>query len=279
MDQHPGIQAITLVGMGRMGRAIASRLLASGVTQKQRLHGLCRSQATADELTRTLGLRCTTSVDDSLERADVVLLCVKPKDLFDTLAYMRPTLASRARRPLIISIAAGVSLASIGKRLPVNTPLIRAMPSTACSIGRGATAFAAATSASAADRGLARTIFSHLGHVEELPESSLDAVTALSASGLAFCYRLFEAMETGAVDRGLETGTARRLTIETWIAAAEMIRTTQQTPDELAAQVVTAGGTTAAGLAVLEAHHVGEHVTGAVHAAADRAAELSKQFT
>lgn len=271
-------RTILILGMGRMGQALATRMLQAGIVDATHVRGGCRRPEQAAELSATLGLECTADGAEAARWADVIVLCVKPKDVATSLASLAPGLRARSSPGLMISIAAGVTSAAIARQIPTPTSIIRAMPNTACRIGAGVTALAAGPGAADADMDVARSLFSVMGTVVRVEEVALDIVTALSASGIAFAYAILDAMMRSGCAGGLDEPTARTLTLETWRGAAAMIAASRQTPDELIAEVLTPNGTTAAGMDILRQRHVPDALADAVGAAALRARELGRQF-
>ena len=183
--------------------------------------------------------------------ADVVLLCVKPKDVADVLATLRAADAL-AHAPLLISIAAGVSIAALDQATGGRLPVVRAMPNTASVIGKGCTVLSPGARAEDAHLATATAIFSSVGRCLALDERHLDAVTAVSASGPAFIYVVLEALTDGAVSCGLPRAAAMELVARMTLGAAEMVLTTGKHPAALKDDVTTPGGCTIAGLMVLE---------------------------
>ncbi len=269
---------IFIFGMGRMGQALASRLLQARAGDSVHVRGGCRRPQQAAELFATLGFECTTDGAGAAQWADVIVLCVKPKDVATSLAAISSGLQARPSPILMISIAAGVTSAAIARQIPIPISIIRAMPNSACRIGAGVTALAAGPGVPDADMDVAHSLFSVMGAVVRVDETSLDIVTALSASGIAFAYAIMDAMMRRGRDEGLNEPTARTLTLETWRGAAAMIAQSNQSPDELISEVLTPNGTTAAGMQILRQRQVPEALADALSAATLRARELGRQF-
>ncbi|MGZ8375632.1 MAG: pyrroline-5-carboxylate reductase [Gemmatirosa sp.] len=242
---------LALVGAGTMGRAIAGGLQRAGAFPDASLaivdHHAVTAQTLAGEVT---GAR----VDDlagACREADVVLLCVKPKDVPEVLATLRASDAL-AHAPLLISIAAGVSIGTLEAGTGGAVPVVRAMPNTASQIGRGCTVLSRGTHATDTHVAVATTIFTSVGRCLALDERHLDAVTAVSASGPAFIYVVLEALTDGAVSCGLPRDAAMELVARMTQGAAEMVLATGRHPASLKDDVTTPGGCTIAGLMVLE---------------------------
>lgn len=242
---------LALIGAGTMGSAIAGGLADAGMFSQATLSVVDVHWEAAERLAARIAGATAIDAATALTQADVVLVCVKPKDVpevLDTLARVR----ANAPHPLVLSIAAGVTIGSMEARLPAGTPVIRAMPNTASQIRKGCTVLSRGTHASDADLTVARAIFASVGTCLTLEERHLDAVTAVSASGPAFLYVVLEALTDGAVSVGLPRAAALELVTRMTLGAAEMVLTTGKHPAALKDDVTTPGGCTIAGLMVLE---------------------------
>jgi pyrroline-5-carboxylate reductase len=209
--------------------------------------------------------------------ADVLVLAVKPQVLR---AVCEP-LASIAqqKKPLIVSIAAGVRIEPMERWLGGEVPLVRVMPNTPALVGSGASALFANPRVSAAQRDLAESILRTVGITVWLPnEDLLDVVTALSGSGPAYFFLVMEALEGAAIAQGLEPSIARLLTLETAFGAAKMALEGGTEPEELRHRVTSPGGTTERGIAVLREGAIEQLFADAVKAATQRARELADMF-
>lgn len=242
---------LALIGAGTMGGAIAGGLSEAGMFPQASLAVVDVHWDAAERLAARIPGATATDIATALATADVVLVCVKPKDVPEVLDTLARTRAA-APWPLVISIAAGVTIASMEARLALSTPVIRAMPNTASQIRKGCTVLSRGAHASDADLSIARAIFASVGTCLTLEERHLDAVTAVSASGPAFLYVVLEALTDGAVSVGLPRAAALELVTRMTLGAAEMVLTTGKHPAALKDDVTTPGGCTIAGLMVLE---------------------------
>ncbi len=268
-------KTIAVIGTGTMGRSILSGLLSSGRVRRGSLRAAARSKATAARTFSDSGVRCGTDAAEAAAGADIVLLAVKPKDVAKAAEVLGPVIA-KGRRTLVISIAAGVSTATIEAGLGGKAPVVRAMPNTPCLIGKGMTVLSKGARATDRDVALAREIFTPLGRVLELDEKHMDTVTGLSASGPAFMYVIIEALADGGVMRGLPRHVATELVAQMTLGSAEMVLTTGRHPAALKDDVTTPAGCTIAGILALEDGRIRSVLARGVETAARVAGELGR---
>jgi pyrroline-5-carboxylate reductase len=229
--------------------------------------------AAREKFTALTGVRATASNREVLDSCETVVLAVKPQVMPAVLAEVRPAVASKH---LVVSIAAGVTLKTLGQHLGESTRLVRVMPNTPCLVGASASAFSAGATATAADAELVGRLFGAVGKAFVVGEHLLDAVTGLSGSGPAFVYVMIEAMADGGVKAGLPRDVALALAAQTVLGSARMVLETGQHPAVLKDAVASPGGTTIAGLQVLERGGLRAALLDAVDAAAKRAHELGR---
>lgn len=275
MQPDAALPVVAILGFGTMGRALAGGLLKSGLADRDRLRvGVRRPHpqgvpSKADDL----GLPTLLNVEAARE-AGAVVVCVKPKDV-EALMHRLQETGALAHRPLVISIAAGLTTARLAEMAP-GCPVIRAMPNTPCAIGKGTTILTRGLGVEDAHATLARLMFSSLGAVLELEEKHMDTCTGLSASGPAFIYMVLEAMAEGAVMCGLPRAVAMELAARATQGAAEMVLASGRHPAALRDDVTTPAGCTVAGLLVLEDGRLRSVVARGVEMAAKVAGGLSK---
>jgi pyrroline-5-carboxylate reductase len=202
--------------------------------------------------------------------ADGVVIAVKPADVEGACAEI---VKARPRR--VLSIAAGVTLARLDEWL-AGLPTVRAMPNTPALIGAGAAAIAPGASAGPEDLLWAEGVLGSVGLVVRVTEKALDAVTGLSGSGPAYVFLVAEALVDAGVLAGLDRATSAALTRQTLLGAARLVDESGDLPEALRAAVTSPGGTTAAGLRILEQRAVRAAFLDAVAAAAERSAELGR---
>jgi pyrroline-5-carboxylate reductase len=176
---------------------------------------------------------------------------------------------------LVVSVAAGVTIASIVERLGPAARVVRVMPNTPALIGQGASAYALGPGVGPEDDAVVGAFLTSVGVAVRVAESALDAVTGLSGSGPAFVYLMIEALSDGGVRAGLPRDVATLLAAQTVAGAAQMVRETGLHPGVLKDQVASPGGTTIIGLHALERGGVRGAIIDAVEAATKRSAELA----
>jgi len=263
---------VALLGGGRMGEALAVGLLEGGWEPES----LAVAEVDAERRhvleARLPGVRVAPSPAWVAADAEVLVVAVKPGDAIEALAGCAEVLPEGA---LVLSIAAGVTLAALEATAP-GRPVVRAMPNTGALVGRGAAAIAAGSRATALDLEVCERILGAVGIVVRVPEAQLDAVTGLSGSGPAYVFLVAEAMIEAGVLVGLPRDTSEQLVRQTLLGAATLLADGGATPESLRAAVTSPGGTTAAGLAVLEAHGVRAAFLEAIDVATRRSNELGR---
>lgn len=267
-------QHIAFIGSGQMATALAAGFTRSLLTPAQ--IAACDPSAEARERFQAVAGQAThvsANMAETVRNATVIVLAVKPQVMAEALKELAPLLTNS---PLVISVAAGITLARMAEALPPETRLIRVMPNTPCLIGRGACGAAAARSATPADIQLADTLLTTVGIVSWVSESLLDAVTGLSGSGPAYVFQIIEALSDGGVRVGLPRAVALRLAAQTVAGAAEMVLAGNQHPAVLKDAVASPGGTTIAGLHQLESGGLRAALINAVQAATLRSQELGR---
>lgn len=267
------IQKIAFVGAGNMAAALIGGLIADGTPPEHIL-----ASDPSDERLTTLagsGIRVLASNTEAATAADVLVLAVKPQMLKAVCQELSPVV--QERRPLVISIAAGVRTGELAGWLGGDVALIRTMPNTPAMIQCGATVLFAGPGVSAAQRDAAEHVLRAVGLTRWVEDESLmDAVTALSGSGPAYYFLFMEAMEKAAVELGLPPDSARLLTLQTALGAARMA---MESSDDLAAlrrKVTSPGGTTERAIQTFEDGGLRALVKQALTAARDRSDELSR---
>lgn len=265
-------QGIAFIGGGNMANALVQGLIATQIARREQLLvSDIRAEGLAS-LRDRYGVR--TTLDNRVAcQSDIVVLSVKPQTFPTLLPAIAPNLAPST---LVISIAAGVPLHAIEAALP-QSRVVRAMPNTPALVSAGATALAAGVRATAEDLALATKIFASIGSVVHVRDDQMDAVTALSGSGPAYVYLLAEALAAAGAQLGLAPDVAAKLAAQTIQGAGKLLSESHDPPSELRRKVTSPGGTTAAGLAVLEVRDFAGIVMACVSAACERGRELGRE--
>ncbi|MCH8830849.1 MAG: pyrroline-5-carboxylate reductase [Planctomycetes bacterium] len=272
-SMNMGYSRIGFIGAGRMATALTRGVLTAGLTTAD---ALIASDVSADArraFQESTGVRAVESNAEVAQNADVIILSVKPQQMTAVLEGLQPQLTESH---LLVSIAAGISLKTIEEKLASKIRLIRVMPNTPCLLGVGASAFAAGVHASADDIAFVERFLSTVGLAVEVKEPLLDAVTGLSGSGPAYVYLVIEALSDGGVRVGLPRDVAVQLAAQTVLGAARMVLETGEHPAALKDAVTSPGGTTIAGLHVLEQGGLRGCLMTAVQAATARSRELGQ---
>jgi pyrroline-5-carboxylate reductase len=269
------IQKIGFIGGGNMASSLISGLIASGHSPRH-LWVSDINPDTLKALAENLNVNTSASNDAVINEADVIVLAVKPQTL-SAVAKNAAALVQQ-KKPLVVSIAAGISQYSLEQWLGADTAIVRCMPNTPALVLTGATALHANANVTAEQRNLAENIMRAVGialWVED--EGELDAVTAVSGSGPAYYFLLMEAMEKAALELGLSEVTARLLVQQTALGAAKIALESSESPEQLRKRVTSPGGTTQRAVETFEQGGFTALVSKALHAARDRSIEMSKQ--
>lgn len=269
-------QRIAFIGGGNMARAIIGGLLAQGYSA--RLIAVADPDPAArTQLETRFGVSAAETGDSVVAGAGILVLAVKPQQMKDVAMGLAAAVARE--RPVVISIAAGITTGLLERWLGTTTAIVRSMPNTPALVGRGAAAMFANHAAGEHARRDAELILRAVGlalWVED--EALLDTVTALSGSGPAYFFLVLEALETAAAQLGLAPEVARTLAIETAGGAAELARQSEFGPRQLREQVTSKGGTTEQALKVLQDGQLPALFAQALQAARRRAQELAAEF-
>jgi pyrroline-5-carboxylate reductase len=261
------------LGAGKMATALANGFIKTGLIAPSQLLASDPFEPAREHFAKETGAKTTANNLDVLKFADVLFLAVKPNQVQEVLPDLRHHFLAKH---LLISIAAGISLAKIETGLGNGARVIRVMPNTPILVGAGAVGFALGKYATSADSQLARQLFSAAGVAFEVKESLLDAVTGLSGSGPAYVYLMIEALSDGGVAAGLPRDISTQLAAQTVLGSAKMVLETGLHPGALKDMVTSPGGTTIEGLHELEKGGVRGSLIAAVRAAADKSRKLAQ---
>ncbi len=268
---------IAIIGAGSMGGAILqglvrSELAASGITVTN------RTRAKADELDGLEGVTSLALEDRpdanaaAAASARIVLIGVKPAMVPDLLRELEPHLADGA---VVVSLAAGVTVATFEGILGPRVAVLRSMPNTPAVVGAAVTGLARGTHADDEDVAVVRSLFETVGTVVEVPESQIDALSTISGSGPAYFFLLVEEFTKAAVGKGFDAAQARVMAEQTFIGAAALLAASGEEPAELRRRVTSPKGTTERAIAVLQDARLDAVFTRATDAALARARELA----
>lgn len=272
------LPALAFLGAGSMGGAILRGVVASGIRVDGGITATNRTPEKAAAFADLDGVRSialSESTDgnaDAVAKARIVLVGVKPAMVPDLLREIAPHLADDA---IVVSIAAGVTLQTFADNLGADVRVIRSMPNTPSTVGKGVTGLAAGASASADDLALVHRLFETVGAVVEVPESQIDALSTISGSGPAYVYLLIEELTKAAVGMGFSETDARTMVEQTFIGATALLDASGEEPSELRRRVTSPKGTTERAVAVLQDAHLDRTFAEAAAAALARAKELA----
>jgi len=267
------IEGISFVGGGRMAEAMIRGILQAGLVVAERIFVADPDPGRREILRSSYGV---ATYGDAAEvwGNDLIVLAVKPQVAGKVLRHCREKAGARH---LLISIAAGITLASLeGALQGADCRIVRVMPNTPALVQEGAAALSPGARVSEADLQVARTLFDAVGKSVVLDERYMDAVTGLSGSGPAYVLRFLEAMIDAGIKVGLDQNTARTLAMQTILGTVKLAMETGEHPAQLRANVTSPGGTTIAGLHVMERRGFAGIVMDAVEAATNRSAELGR---
>jgi len=264
---------IGFLGAGKMATALAKGFVRAGLVLPKEIAASDPHDAARKSFAAEIGAKTAAANLEVVKFANVLILATKPDQVPAALAEIRDAFG---KGHLLISIAAGVTLARIEAVLPSGARVIRVMPNTPALVGEAATAFALGKAATSADGELAKKLLSAVGVAFPVKESLLDAVTGLSGSGPAYVYQFIEALSDGGVAAGLPRDVANQLAAQTVLGAAKMVLETGQHPGALKDQVTSPGGTTIEGLHELEKGHLRATVMSAVRAATEKSRKLGQ---
>ena len=264
---------ICFVGGGNMARSLIGGLIDDGM--KPQFITVGEPDANRrEELANDFGVTAFADNVAAVNESDIVIFAVKPQAMKTAVLALAEGLAEK--KPLLISIAAGIPNSSLESWAGDDLAIVRAMPNTPALINAGITALFANSRVLPEQRDQAESILRAVGKVVWVEEETLmDTVTAVSGSGPAYFFYFMEALEQAAIEEGLDENTSRLLTLETALGAARLAIETTKSPSELRGQVTSPGGTTEAAIQVLEQAGMSQILKLAVTAARKRSADLA----
>jgi pyrroline-5-carboxylate reductase len=264
---------IAFIGGGNMARSLIGGLVARG-TQAGAIRVAEPVEALRESLARDFGVQVSADNAQAAAGADTWVLAVKPQVMRAVCEALAPV--AQAARPLVVSIAAGITSAQLERWLGGNTAVVRTMPNTPALLGAGVTGLFANAGVDAAGRERTESLLSAAGKTVWIDDEALmDAVTAVSGSGPAYVFLMAEAMQAAGEAEGLRAKDARTLALHTILGAARMLTEGDEPAAELRRRVTSPGGTTQAALESFEHDGFRDIVARAIHAATVRGRELS----
>jgi pyrroline-5-carboxylate reductase len=265
---------IAFIGGGNMAQALIGGL-ADKLTAAANIHVVDVVTETLANLSQRFGVTTAVAPSESLAAADVIVLAVKPQQMREVVASVKPYVKSQ----LILSIAAGIRAVDLSRWLGGHQAIVRTMPNTPALVGKGMTGAFATAGVSVEQRQAADAILRAVGDTVWITdEAQIDAVTAISGSGPAYVFYFIEAMQQAAVELGLTAEQGRQLAQATFAGAAELAIRSDEPVALLRERVTSKGGTTYAALMSMEASGVKAALVSALHAAAIRGKELGDEF-
>ncbi len=273
MNGDEAHQQVGFIGAGKMATALARGICLAGFTTADKIVASDVSAAARENFAALSGAAAIESNAQVLARSKIVVLAVKPQHFRSVLTELREQIGPQH---LLVSIAAGVTLETMTAILGQGKRLVRVMPNTPCLVGASASAYCSGGAATAEDGRLVARLLNAVGLSFELPEHLLDSVTGLSGSGPAFVCLVIEALADGGVKMGLPRDVSLKLAAQTVLGTAQMVLETGQHPAALKDAVASPGGTTIAGLHVLEREALRGCLISAVEAATLRSRELGR---
>jgi pyrroline-5-carboxylate reductase len=259
------VNKIAIVGAGSMAEAFISGIVENELIDKKNVWVTNHSnEERLSSLRERYDIRSTYDLKALFAGADIVMLAMKPKDAATAIQAIRNYLTENM---LVVSVLAGVSMDTIETLAKKSLAIVRSMPNTSAAVGKSATAIAVNKRVTNEQIETTRNLFDTVGLTSFVEEEQLDAVTGLSGSGPAYIYYLIEAMEKSAVEVGLEKEMASQLIVQTLIGAAEMVKNSAKSSTQLRKDVTSPGGTTEAGIKVLEENDVQQAFISCIKAA------------
>ncbi|MGL6226057.1 MAG: pyrroline-5-carboxylate reductase [Thermoguttaceae bacterium] len=268
-------KTIGFIGAGQMSTALAGGFLRN-LLKPDQLFACDVSEDAGKKFAQKTGARILGSIVEVVSVSDLVFLAVKPQHVGNVFPELRKSLGSAQPKKTLISIAAGISIRTLTEHVGENQPVIRVMPNTPCLIGKGVCGLTPSSDVCEEEVATVEQLLQTVGSTVRVQESQMDVVTGLSGSGPAFVYMMIEALSDAGVLKGLPRSVALQLAVETVRGASEMVLQSGEHPAVLKDRVTSPGGTTIAGIRVLEEKGLRSTLIEAVASATERSAELGK---
>ncbi|MBP2626417.1 MAG: pyrroline-5-carboxylate reductase [Firmicutes bacterium] len=264
---------IGFIGSGAIAEALIGGIVKAGLIASSQIVISDISQSRLDYMQEKLGVHTTLNLQEIVNGVNILFLTVKPQVIHSVLDVIAPFVSPAT---LVVSVVAGVSTKVLQERMPC-VPIIRAMPNTPVAVGEGMTVITLGEYAGEQNGELVLTIFGSVGKAIKMEESVMDAVTGLSGSGPGYAFVLIDALSDAGVWVGLSRQNALIMAAQTLLGAAKMVLETEEHPAKLRDMVTSPGGTTIAGIHVLEQRGVRVALMDAVKAATKRSQDMGKK--
>lgn len=265
---------IGFIGLGNMAQAMIGGILTKGLYQKQDIIGSCKTEETAERIREQFGIAAGTDNRKTAGEAEVIVLAVKPIFLQEVITEIRDLITEKRKEKLVISIAAGRSIAWIEEMFAVPLRLARCMPNTPALVGEGCTCVCLKEDVTSQDKALVLSIMESFGKASILPERLMDAFIGVAGSSPAYVFLFIEAMADAAVAAGMPRKQAYEFAAQSVLGSAKLLLETGKHPAELKDMVCSPGGTTIAAVKVLEEKGMRAAVMDAVEACVNKAREV-----
>src|SRR5207249_4839513 len=259
------------IGAGKLAGSVIRGLLLKNFCAPSAILASEPNAETRTQLQNELGISLTTENGEIAAKTEIIFLGVKPQMVLPVLRGLGVALTDK----LVVSFAAGIRIAQM--EVVTAARIMRVLTNTPSAIGRAASAFASGSRATDHDREKIRAIFGAIGLVVQVDDEQIDAVTALAGSGPAFVYAMIEALARGGEKMGLTKRSALQLAAQTALGASDLMITSEKSPADLIKMVVTPGGTTAAGLRVMNERGIADAIADAIKAATERGQEMARE--
>lgn len=264
---------IGFIGGGAMAESLIRGMLNANLVMPSQIRVNDISKERLDYLSSSFAIATASDMQQIVTAVDVLFLTVKPQVIAGVLDKIAPLVD---KTTIVVSVAAGVTIATLQSKL-TEVPIIRVMPNTPVAVGEGMAAMALGQFATKENSDSIAAVFASVGRVVTVSEDAMDAVTGLSGSGPAYAFVLIDALSDAGVRVGLSRQTSIMLAAQTLLGAAKMVLETNEHPAVLRDKVTSPGGTTIAGVHVLEQQGVRAALIDAVVAATNRSSEMGKK--
>ncbi len=262
---------LCFIGCGNMARAMLGGIIKNGVALQEDITATAKTEATRSLIAEKYGITMLSDNREAIRDADVIVLAVKPGVLPGVAEEIRDVIAEHQ---LLLSVAAGKTIADLESYFGSDRKIVRAMPNVPAQVGAGMTGYCVNENTAPADKKLTAAILNSFGRAVEVAESQMPAVTAVSGSAPAYIFMLIEAMADAAVLEGMKRADAYTFAAQTVMGSAKMVLETGAHPGELKDMVCSPSGTTIEGLAVLEREGFRSAVIEALRSCADKSKQI-----